>query len=141
MPPSHLLLLLHRSLQSRKELKDVFADAGFAALAREGAKQVGDPRLLPGGRQGAAAARQAGAAGAAEPPVAVAARAVLHWEVLGEEAAVVRAAGGTEGAGGAQVPKHAGLVAVIGQGALVAAVTGETAKTAHGGAHRRGRVH
>lgn len=109
----------------------MFADAGFAALAGEGAKQVGDPRLLPGGRQGAAAARQAGAAGAAEPAAVVAPRAVLRRE----EAVVVRAAGRAEGAGRAQIPKHAGLVAVIGHGALVAAVAGETAQTAPGGAH------
>lgn len=116
----------------------MFADAGFPALAGEGAKQVGDPRLLPGGREGGAAARQTGAAGAAEQPVVVAARAVLR----GEEAAVVRGAARTEGTGGAQIPKHAGLVALISHGASVAAVTGETeAKAARGGAHRRGSVH
>lgn len=118
------------------------ADAGFPALAGEGAKQVGGPHLLPGGRQGAAAARQTGAAGAAEPPVAVAPRVVLRWEVPGEEAAVVRGAARTEGAGGAQIPEHAGLVAVVRHGALVAAVTGETeAKMANGGAHRRRGVY
>lgn len=119
----------------------MFADAGFPALAGEGPKQVGDAHLLPGGRRRAAAARQTGAAGAAERAVAAAARAVLGGEVSGEEAAVVRGAGGAEGAGRAQVPKDAGLVAVVGHGALVAAVAGETeAKPARGGAHGRGRV-
>lgn len=121
------------------------ADAGGSpALAGQGAEQGGDPRFLPGRREGAAAAGQAGAAGASEGLVVMAAArrepagAVLQLrgEIFGEEAAVVRGAGCAEGAGRAQIPEHAGLVAVVCHRAPVAAVTGEAAATsACGGAH------
>lgn len=62
--------------------------------------------------------------------------AVQWGKVFGEEAAIICGAGSTEGAGGAQIPKHAGLVAVVGHHAPVAAVTGEAqAAAANGGTH------
>lgn len=61
--------------------------------------------------------------------------AVLRGEVSGEEAGIVWGASCTEGAGGAQISKHTGLIAVVSHPAPVAAVAGETPATAaHGGA-------
>lgn len=52
----------------------MFADAGGSpALAGQGAKQGRDPRFLPGRREGAATASQAGAAGASKGLVMMAA--------------------------------------------------------------------
>ena len=121
------LILLNRSLESRKQPEDVFAHTGSPGFPGQGPKQGGDPRLLPRGREGAAAAVEAGAAGAAEGMGMVAGAqreppgAVLREEVFGEEAAVVRGAGCTAGAGGAHVPKNT----VISRSTPVATVTGQ----------------
>lgn len=143
------LLLLHGSLESREQLEDVFAHAGFSAFAWKRPKQGGDPGLLPGRRHGAAAAAaatsgQTGAAGASQGLVVVLAAggrepasALLRWEVFGEEAAVVSGAGRAEGTRRAGVSEHAGLVAVIRHGAPEAAVAGDAqAVAADGGAQR-----
>lgn len=110
----------------------MFADAASPALPGQRAEQGGDPVLLPGRRQGAAAAASdAGAAGAAEGRVAVVAlRRERRGEIFGEEAALVRRAGSAEGAGGAQVTEHAAQVAVVRHRAPVAAVTGKPATAA-----------
>lgn len=110
----------------------MFAHAGFSAFARKSPEQGGDPFLLPGRRQGAAAAGQTGAAGASQRPVVV----LAAGKVFGEEAAIICGAGSAEGARGAQILEHAGLVAVVGHHAPVAAVAGEAqAAAAHGGTH------
>ena len=44
----------------------MFANTGSPAFTGQGAKQGGDPRFLPGRREGGAAARQTGAAGAGQ---------------------------------------------------------------------------
>lgn len=145
------LLLLHWSLESRDQLEDVFAHAGFPAFARKRPKQGGDPGLLPGRRHGAATAAaasltpgQTGAAGASQQLVVVLAAcgrepasAFLRWEVVGEEAAIVRCADRAEGTRRAGVSEHAGQVAVVRHATPEAAVAWDAqAVAAHGGAQR-----
>lgn len=82
----------------------MFADAASPALPGKSPKHGGDPRFLPGGGEGAAAAGKAGAAGAAEGLVKVAGAGrklprATCGEVSAEEAAVVCGAGRTAGTG------------------------------------------
>lgn len=138
------ILFFNWSVESRNHLENVSADTTSPGFPREGPKQVGGPGFFPGGREGAAAAGQTGAAGAAKDAMMAQTRrqpagALLCWKIFWEEAAIVCGAGCTAGAWRAEVVKHADLVTVVGHHAPVAADAGKSVATVAYGRIRKQR--
>lgn len=135
-------LFLHRTLKSREQLEDVFADTGSPALSRQSPKYGGDLCVFPSWREWTIASSQTRAAGAAEGLVGIAgARGkppALRTEISGEKAAVVVRSGWTQGTRRAKVSENTLLVTVVRHPAPVAAVAGETPTPAAGGGTQAG---